>query len=105
MLNKLFNIEPLSQVGRFLVGGSEQSRMSVGQQAPIRVSVPKGKPFIDDTNKIPPENIVETAAPIVRVRQETMQENSGISLQDAIIWSEILGKPMCKRRKDRNRFL
>jgi len=26
---------------------------------------------------------------------------SQINLQEAIIWSEILGKPMCKRRKSR----
>jgi hypothetical protein len=60
---------------------------------------------MDETNKIPPDHIVEAAAPIEPVRQEDYSENSGISLQEAIIWAEILGRPMCKRRKDRSRLI
>ncbi len=105
MLSKIFNIETLNQVGRYLVGETEQSRMSAWQKTPqqIQVSIPKGKPFVDETNKIPPDKKVETE-PVVMIKQETDSEKSAFSLQEAIIWSEILGKPMCKRRTDRNRF-
>ncbi len=106
MMKKILNIETLNQVGRYFLGEMEQSRTSAFPKTPqqIQVSIPKGKPFVDETNKVPPGNTVETVAPIVQVRQEVSSDNSGISLQEAIIWSEILGKPMCKRRKDRNRL-
>jgi hypothetical protein len=106
MLKKIFSMETLNQVGKYFLGEMEQNKLSVIQKAPqqIRVSFPKGKPFVDETNKTPPDHTVEKAAPIEPVGQGDSSESSGFSLQEAIIWSEILGRPMCKRRNDRNRL-
>lgn len=106
MLNKIINMNSMKQMGRYLLGELEQSRMpDFRKTQPIQVSFPKGKPFVDETNKIPPKKAVETPAPIVSVRQEASSEGAGFSLQQAILWSEILGKPMCKRRRNRNRLI
>ena len=106
MLKKIFNMETLNQVGKYFLGEMEQSKIFTSQKATqqIRVSFPKGKPFVDETNKTPPDHTVETAAPIEPVGQKASSESSVFSLQEAIIWSEILGRPMCKRRNDRNRL-
>ncbi len=107
MLNKTLIRDTLNEMGRYFVGAPEQNRLSAFKRAPeqIHVSIPKGKPFVDDLNKTQPEQTEEPAAPIVIIKQEAAPNISAINLQDAIIWSEILGKPMCKRRHGRNRFL
>lgn len=107
MSKKISLTKTLNQLGRYLMEEAEQSRMSAWQKAPqqIRVSAPKGKPFVDETNKVPSEHSVEATPSVGMTKEDATPESSGISLQDAIVWSEILGKPMCKRRVNRNRSI
>ncbi len=107
MLYKTLIKETLNQMGKYFTEVSEQSRMPVFQRAPekLHVTIPKGKPFVDETNKIPRNKAEEASEPIVITKKEEALDTSAIRLQEALIWSEILGKPMCKRRRDRNRFV
>ncbi|NLZ83938.1 MAG: hypothetical protein GX915_09765 [Clostridiales bacterium] len=44
----------------------------------------------------------EIALPNAKIGRNNFNVNSSISnLQEAMVWTEILGKPMCKRRRKR----
>lgn len=92
MFQKLSISNAMNQFGRYLVGEPIQMR---------REPMLKVKPVAEGTGKSQPEVKEEPAGIVTVIKKEAATETSTIDLQEAVIWSEILGKPMCKRRNER----
>ena len=88
----------LSELTKFtkdLLLGSKQNSMS----KPDLSNRVKGEQKI--VEKLPSKVEVTVTAPVIPVTNQQAGAITQIDLEQAIIWSEILGKPMSKRRERR----
>lgn len=81
---------------------STKNVLLYGNQASM--STPDNKKAIGEQKlpgKLPPKVEIVVASPVVPTATQKTDEITQADLQQAIIWSEILGKPMSKRRERR----